>query len=189
MCFAVGRGGTILTSTDGGATWRRQVSKTDSLLKSVSCLNPRICVAGGYQGALLRTDNAGATWVAVPQDGAYWFDASSCSSTTACYLDAAYLPSGYAVVVRMTANGDISLAQSGFVAGSLNGISCRLANGRSGERCVAVGNHGVIVAGEAINTTAWSPEHWTEVPESAPRCGRLPYVAQRAPFSTLDSGT
>ena len=61
--------GTILRSTDGGATWTRQGSPQDIpdvMLGSVVALDPLTCwvvgeTAGGY-GTILRTEDGGATW-------------------------------------------------------------------------------------------------------------------------------
>src|SRR2546423_298807 len=61
-CVAVGEGGTILRSTDGGSTWRRQPSATTSELDGVACLSPSTCVAVGLGGTILRSTDGGSTW-------------------------------------------------------------------------------------------------------------------------------
>src|SRR5947209_5980249 len=49
-CVAVGSRGTILRSTDGGSTWRRQnnpISGTTNTVVGVACASPSTCVAVG----------------------------------------------------------------------------------------------------------------------------------------------
>jgi hypothetical protein len=64
-CVAVGDRGTILRSTDGGSTWRRQPSGTTNDLDDVACLSPSTCVVVGDRGTILRTTNGGTTWRSV----------------------------------------------------------------------------------------------------------------------------
>ena len=67
-CVAVGGEGTILRSTDGGRTWRRQpnpLSGTSNYgLYGVSCPSPSTCVAVGGD-TLLRSTDGGRTWRSV----------------------------------------------------------------------------------------------------------------------------
>src|SRR5450759_2935529 len=52
-CLAVGDGGTILASADGGATWRSRSSGTDNNLISITCPTSRACLAVGDGGTIL----------------------------------------------------------------------------------------------------------------------------------------
>ena len=67
---AVGNLGTIVRTTDGGATWVTQSSGTTAQLSDVSFVdaNNGTAVGGGgfisSFGIILRTTNGGATWVA-----------------------------------------------------------------------------------------------------------------------------
>jgi photosystem II stability/assembly factor-like uncharacterized protein len=66
---AVGDTGTIVRSTDGGASWTPQVSGTVYILDALSMVDADTAFAGGYctdtascPGILFRTDDGGATW-------------------------------------------------------------------------------------------------------------------------------
>jgi len=65
--WAVGNGGKIIFTPDGGLNWIDQTSPTgaDADLYSVACLGPTTAVAVGEQGVILRTVNAGVTWTKV----------------------------------------------------------------------------------------------------------------------------
>ena len=65
--WAVGNGGKIIFTPDGGQNWVDQVSPTgtDLDLYSVACLSPTSAIAVGEQGVILRTTNAGLTWTRV----------------------------------------------------------------------------------------------------------------------------
>ena len=58
---AVGDGGIILRSSDGGATWTLQASGTIEFLLGVSFVDADTRTAVGV-GTILRTTNGGATW-------------------------------------------------------------------------------------------------------------------------------
>lgn len=59
---AVGDGGTIVTSTDGGLTWTSRDSTTTEDLKSVTGTNGHGFVAAGAHGTVLTSDD-GFTWI------------------------------------------------------------------------------------------------------------------------------
>ena len=59
---AVGEAGTILRTTDGGASWETQISGTTSRLMGVSFADANTGTVVGYNGTILRTVNGGATW-------------------------------------------------------------------------------------------------------------------------------
>src|SRR5215467_9921904 len=59
---AVGYGGTILRTTDGGATWTPQFSGTTNILYGVSFVDANTGTAVGGNGTILRTTDGGATW-------------------------------------------------------------------------------------------------------------------------------
>ena len=62
---AVGRVGTIVRTTDGGATWLTQESGTEEIIYSVSFPDSATGIAVGGHGIIRRTTDAGVTWVSV----------------------------------------------------------------------------------------------------------------------------
>jgi len=64
MAYAVGEAGTIMKTIDAGITWdvAHYTGGTDKILKSLFFLNENEGWVGGYDGKLLHTSNAGASW-------------------------------------------------------------------------------------------------------------------------------
>src|SRR5436190_17009362 len=60
--FVVGDTGTILKSSDAGATWTPLTSGTSSTLHGIYFLDPNEGVAVGDSGTILRTTDGGAAW-------------------------------------------------------------------------------------------------------------------------------
>jgi len=113
-CYAVGGDGTILNTTDGGTTWRMQVSGTNEPFYSISCPNPVVCYATYYgnDGAfLLTTTNGGKLWSRRPAgDAVLQVD---CPSVGVCY--AADPAGGFLRVLEGGATGapHICVAEAG----------------------------------------------------------------------------
>ena len=59
---AVGSSGTILRTTNGGASWTRQSSEMEWSIHSVSFTDANTGTAVGDLGTILRTTNGGASW-------------------------------------------------------------------------------------------------------------------------------
>ncbi|MDT7780529.1 MAG: hypothetical protein QOC99_3041 [Acidobacteriota bacterium] len=64
--WAVGAGGAVLATTDGGRTWRAQQSGTESDLFDVKFFDEREGWAVGGDGTAIHTADGGATWSAEP---------------------------------------------------------------------------------------------------------------------------
>ena len=63
--WAVGTGGTILATTDGGKTWAAQSSRTNNWLTALSVLPDGLRAwAVGERGTILATTDGGKTWAA-----------------------------------------------------------------------------------------------------------------------------
>jgi photosystem II stability/assembly factor-like uncharacterized protein len=65
IAFVVGDAGTILKSTDAGATWAPLLSGTTNILHAVYFFDGNQGIAVGDQGLILRTTDGGAMWQSV----------------------------------------------------------------------------------------------------------------------------
>ena len=65
IAFVVGDAGTILKSTDAGATWAPLLSGTTNILHEVYFFDGNQGVAVGEQGLILHTTDGGAMWQSV----------------------------------------------------------------------------------------------------------------------------
>jgi photosystem II stability/assembly factor-like uncharacterized protein len=99
---AVGTGGTIIKTTNGGTTWVTKTSLTANALTSVRFISATNVIAVGQFGIILMSTNAGDTWT---------------NQTTGTNLTSVHFPSatvGYAVgatgTVLKTTNGGVNWA-------------------------------------------------------------------------------
>jgi photosystem II stability/assembly factor-like uncharacterized protein len=60
--WAVGDAGTIVHTTDAGASWSTQVSTTSFSLRGVWFTSAQVGYAAGYGGTVMQTQNGGVTW-------------------------------------------------------------------------------------------------------------------------------
>jgi photosystem II stability/assembly factor-like uncharacterized protein len=146
-CWAVGRAGKILTTTNL-TTWTAQTSNTTSYLNSVLCLSTTFCIAVGQNGTVDTYD--GTTWTATTGNGGTGTLADvACDGNLVCYA------TGKQGITLLTTTGGTSWtiqAGGGSQANQLNGISCTSTNA-----CFAAGN-----AGQVLKTTnggqSWLPQ-------------------------------
>ncbi len=64
-CMAVGAGGTIVATTNGGKTWRSQsnpLAGTSTVLYRIACVANSTCYVIGRPNIILVTHNSGASW-------------------------------------------------------------------------------------------------------------------------------
>lgn len=136
LCFAVGNGGTILKTMDGGQNWLQQTSNTTNTLENITC-NLGLCVIVGGDG----TSNTGT--VITSSDYSTWSIATSSLATTslnnATYYNGMYIAVGNGGVIFTSTNGQSWTSRTSGVATNLNSIAC--ANNLG---CSAVGDSGVI---------------------------------------------
>lgn len=66
--IAVGDGGKILKTTDGGTTWVNVNSGTTQNLNSISIINNSTAIIVGDVGTILRTTSSGNSWEIIPSD-------------------------------------------------------------------------------------------------------------------------
>jgi photosystem II stability/assembly factor-like uncharacterized protein len=86
ICYAVGDGGTIVVTRNGGYTWSRLISPTGQSLNGVACAGTRICYAVGDGGTIVATRDASRTWsrlISPPRSHA--LRGIACPSTRICY--------------------------------------------------------------------------------------------------------
>lgn len=66
--YVAGERGTLMRSSDDGATWQRLVSPYDGSFFGILPLDRRTLIAYGLRGRLFRSADDGATWTPVPND-------------------------------------------------------------------------------------------------------------------------
>ncbi|AKU13896.1 hypothetical protein AzCIB_4003 [Azoarcus sp. CIB] len=62
VVWAVGSGGKIVRSEDGGQSWTRQASSTDANLQGIAAWDEQGAIAVGNNGVVVVTADAGRTW-------------------------------------------------------------------------------------------------------------------------------
>ena len=80
--WAVGEDGTILATTDGGATWSAQSSGTSESLYDVAFTDATHGWAVGEGGTILATSDGGATWSAQSSGSSTWLHGVAFSDAT-----------------------------------------------------------------------------------------------------------
>lgn len=140
-CYALGTlgpGGTILATTNGGATWLVQ-PHPDGSLQTIACPTPTSCLAVGNVG-LIEATTDGATWNAQNSGTNADLFGVACPTATICY--AVGSDSNKNVVIIGTANGGSSW-QTQLVGNNhaLYAVTCPNAS-----TCYGVGVAGSILA-------------------------------------------
>src|SRR5712691_8388763 len=80
--WAVGIGGVVYTTTDGGHNWSGKVTPTSDNLKDVDFVDASSGWAVGGNGAIIRTTNGGATWTVQSSGTTAFLDGVSFVSAT-----------------------------------------------------------------------------------------------------------
>jgi phosphatidylinositol-3-phosphatase len=118
-CFAVGDAGTIVATTNSGATWAPQPTGTAADLTGIACPSSSACVAVGNGGTILRTGDGGATWSKPSSGTVRQLNAVTCPTGDRCYA------AGTAGTILTSADGGGSWnAQSSGTDSTLFAISC-----------------------------------------------------------------
>jgi len=142
---AVGDAGTIVHTTNGGATWTPQTSGTQESLYAVTCADENTCWAvGGTQDdtnptqVILKTVNGGASWT--PQMGDL-IDTVPLFGVTNIDTQTAWAVGDFGIILGTTDGGTTWVFQESGVLDALNAVAFATpANGW------AVGDRGTIVA-------------------------------------------
>jgi len=153
-CVAVGTGGTIIATSDGGAHWSSQASSATVVLFGVSCPSSLVCYAGGQNGTMIATTDGGAHWSAQASGMTGEITGISCPTVTRCFASISNIIDP--VMGTTSGPGEIITTGDGLhwslsfnlandpSAGStapFNAIDCP-----STTSCYAVGNSGLIAA-------------------------------------------
>jgi photosystem II stability/assembly factor-like uncharacterized protein len=134
--WAVGGGGVIVASADGGATWTAQDSHTSADLNGVAFVDAHNGWVVGGEGVILATTDGGATWT--PQDSHTTADLRAVAFADA---NTGWAVGGGGVIVATTDGGSTWGAQTSGVGDYLLGVA--FADATHGW---AVGLGGAIVA-------------------------------------------
>ena len=112
VCLAVGSGGLMLRTTDGGATWVTLSPGVRDPFLSISCPSVTTCFTADNFGVIMRTTDQGQTWTSQMPGGQYFsLYAISCASTSVCLT-----ANGF----RTFDGGNTWVSQSGYA----QAISC-----------------------------------------------------------------
>jgi photosystem II stability/assembly factor-like uncharacterized protein len=180
-----GDGGLLLTTEDGGGTWRTVDAHVTADLRAVALVDEaRVLVAG--DGVLLGSDDAGVTWRAVPAPAVSWTALAAVRPSGVALLTTAEgdlyrldgslvrvaeQPAGPLRAVAVSPSGDVAMAvgEAGAMLLSTDGGrtwrdrpsgTTRALHGVwlvGEDRVLAVGEGGVLVDGAATSMTGTSP--------------------------------
>jgi photosystem II stability/assembly factor-like uncharacterized protein len=152
-----GWSGVIVGTEDGGATWRRQVSNTQSELTGVSFVDLRHGWAVGFAGTILATVDGGVTWKSQANPGGDYLAVS--------FVDRSH---GWAVgncgVISATTDGGATWTVQVAPPAPLVCDRTTLT-----DVAFADSKHGWAVGGDVILITADGGRSWAR--QSSPRTG------------------
>lgn len=136
--YVVGRNGTIVRLSSGGATWTRQESGTRYRLVDVEFVNPSTGFAVGQLGTILKTTNSGGAWNMVSSPVNNNINDVFFTGTN---IGFAVTDGGY--IIKTVDGGDTWTVADQPVNNDLNG--CFFVSSNVGY---AVGNNGIILKTE-----------------------------------------
>jgi photosystem II stability/assembly factor-like uncharacterized protein len=133
-CYAVGRGGAIVVTTDM-LTWSAMASNTTSSLSGIECSSTASCIATG-QGGTIDVLSGGVWTPSTGNGGGNYLAGISCPGSTTCYV-----AGKQGVTLGTTDLASWTQQAGGGTTQQMNSISCV-----STSTCYAVGNAGTILA-------------------------------------------
>jgi photosystem II stability/assembly factor-like uncharacterized protein len=160
QCVAVGSGGILVTSSNGGSTWTGRKSGTTETLRGVSCPTTSDCHAVGDGGTVIASTNGGKTWSAQTSGTSEGLNGVACPTATTCF---AVGSSG--TVIATTDGGATWNPQTSPTPNNLNGVSCP-----SASTCFAVGDAGTVIATTDGGTTWTAQSPGTQADLNAVAC-------------------
>jgi photosystem II stability/assembly factor-like uncharacterized protein/lipoprotein-anchoring transpeptidase ErfK/SrfK len=143
--WAVGAGGVIVASTDGGATWAAQASGVTQDLKAVAFADATHGWAVGSGGVILATADGGATWA--PQTSGTTADLGGVAAADTTHAWAV----GAGGVILATTDGATWKPQTSGTTADLSGVAAA-----DTTHAWAVGAGGAIVA--TADGSAWTAQ-------------------------------
>jgi photosystem II stability/assembly factor-like uncharacterized protein len=187
--YAVGRGGSIVTSTNL-TTWTKLTSNTTNALTGITCTGATSCVATGQGGTVDVL--SGGTWTASTGNGGGAFLAGvKCLDASTCFT------AGKQGVTLATSNGTTWTQQAGGgTTNQMNSISCP-----TSATCFTVGNAGTILATKNAGQTWIAQTSGTTSALNGVACvsatscvaagaaGTVKYTTDGSTWSTGTSGT
>ena len=146
--WAVGTGGTIIRTTDGGQTWNFQLSNTTNELDDAYFTDASTGTIVGDLGTILRTTDGGQNWIAQASGTTSWLqDVYFTDNNTGTAV-------GYnGTILRTTNGGQNWVMQNSGTTGALYGVSFTDANTGT-----AVGDFGTILR-TTNGGTDWMPQN------------------------------
>jgi photosystem II stability/assembly factor-like uncharacterized protein len=132
--WAVGGGGIVLHTVNGGGAWSLQKAGTTQTLNGVAFVNEDLGWAVGGGGVILRTTNGGANW-SVQKSG------TTQTLYGVAFADASngWAVGGGGVILHTTNGGGAWAAQTSTTTQPLNAVACADAS-----TCWAVGNRNTV---------------------------------------------
>ena len=174
-CFAVGQGGEIVVTSNGGTTWTGQTAPiTDDLLFGITCMTALACTTVGSDGGSLpafgqsvafTTTDGGTTWVNGAVPSGPFLDAVACLSADQCVAGGGSFSGRLVGAALTTSDGGASWVSATVPSPGidrLTSVSCP-----SSEDCFAVGNGTIATEGGAIVATTDGGSTWTTQPMPA----------------------
>jgi len=142
VTVAVGDVGTIVRTTDAGATWTLQDSGTRLDLRGVSFVDANIGIgtAVGRSGTILRTTDGGATWMPQLSGTTVILNGVSFVNANIGWAVGAFEYTGLGVIVHTTDGGDTWTPE--YAPSKWTLLSVSFVNPCTG---IAVGSYGTII--------------------------------------------
>ena len=124
--WAVGVGGVILKTTNGGTNWVNVFSPTSRTLRAIHCINPSTILAAGYDGIFIKSTNGGGDWTSNFIGSFDIYSISFINSTTGFMC-------GETGAVWKTTNAGNNW--DGIVVNSLDNYGCYFISSTTGYTC------------------------------------------------------
>ncbi|HEY7017326.1 MAG TPA: PxKF domain-containing protein, partial [Gaiellaceae bacterium] len=119
-CYATGKQGVTLVTTNGGTSWTIKAGggSQANQLNGISCLTASLCYAAGNAGTVLKTSDGGQSWLTQTSGTTQNLNGVSCGSATGCAaVGAAGGPTTLSAAAAVGATNIKVASVTGFVVG------------------------------------------------------------------------